>query len=106
MSNKINGVDSRLGPVTGPQPVTRGRAPGANDTGSTGVRDGVQITDGARQLASLEKAIAALPVVDQARVDAVSREIDEGRYALQPQKIADRLIRMDQEFSAAARRER
>ncbi len=106
MSNKINGVDSRLGPVSAPQPVTRNRASDANDAGSTGVRDGVQITDGARQLASLEKAIAALPVVDQARVDAVSREVAEGRYAVQPQKIADRLIRMDQEFAAAARRER
>jgi len=106
MSNKINGVDSRLGPVSAPQPAARSRAPGSNDAGSTGVRDGVQITDGARQLASLEKAIAAMPVVDQARVDAVSRDIDEGRYAVQPQKIADRLIRMDQEFAAATRRER
>lgn len=106
MSNKINGVDSRLGPVSAPQPAARNRATDANDAGSTGVRDGVQITDGARQLASLEKAIAALPVVDQARVDAVSREVAEGRYAVQPQKIADRLIRMDQEFGAAARRER
>jgi negative regulator of flagellin synthesis FlgM len=106
MSNKVNGVDSRLGPVTGPQPVARSRAPEGSDPESSGVRDGVQITDGARQLASLEKAIAGLPVVNQARVDAVSRDIDEGRYAVQPQKIADRLIRMDQEFSAAARRER
>lgn len=106
MSNKINGVDTRLGPVSGAQPVARTRSPDSNESGSTGVRDGVQITSGARQLASLEKAIAALPVVDQARVDAVSREIDEGRYDVQPQKIADRLLRMDQEFSAAARRER
>lgn len=106
MSNKINGVDSRLGPVTAPQPVARSRAPDANDAGSTGVGDGVRITDGARQLASLEKAIAALPIVDEARVEAVARDIDEGRYAVQPQKIADRLIRMDQEFSAASRPER
>jgi negative regulator of flagellin synthesis FlgM len=106
MSNKINGVDTRLGPVSGPQPVARTRSLDANEPGSTGVRDGVQITDGARQLAALEKAIAAMPVVDQTRVDAVARDIDDGRYAVQPQKIADRLIRMDQEFTAAARRER
>jgi negative regulator of flagellin synthesis FlgM len=106
MSSKINSVDSRLGPVSAPQPVARNRATDANNAGSTGMHDGVKITEGARQLASLEKAIAALPVVNQARVDAVSREIAEGRYAVQPQKIADRLIRMDQEFAAAARQER
>jgi negative regulator of flagellin synthesis FlgM len=106
MTNKINGTDSRLGPIKGSQPVARGQATTSNETSQSAIRNGVQITDGARQLASLEKAIAAIPVVDQARVESVARAIDDGRYVVQNQRIADRLIRMDQEFAAAARRER
>lgn len=106
MTNKINGADTRLGPIKGSQPVARGQTATSSDTSQSAIRAGVQITDGARQLANLEKAIAAVPVIDQARVESVARAIDDGRYVVQNQRIADRLIRMDQEFAAAARKER
>lgn len=106
MTNKINGADTRLGPIKGARPVARDGAAPSSETTQSGIRSGVQITEGARQLANLEKAIAAVPVVDQARVESVARAIDDGRYVIQNQRIADRLIRMDQEFAAAARKER
>jgi len=106
MSNKISGVDSRLGPVGASQPVARSREKSLNEPASGESRSGVQITDGARQLAALEKAIAAAPVVDDARVSAVSRAIDDGSYTVQPGRIADKLLRMDQELGATLRPEK
>lgn len=106
MTNKISGADSRLGPVSGAAPVARTRAPASGDPGAGGGDAGVRITDGARQLASLEKAIAALPVLDEARVAAVAKSLEEGRFVIDPQRVADKLLRMDQDLSAAARKER
>ncbi len=106
MTNKINGIDARLAPVAAGSPVARGRAPASSDSGQDSGDSGVRITDGARQLASLEKAIAALPVVDQERVDAVSRALADGRYSVDPQRVADRLLRMDQDLAAARRKDR
>lgn len=106
MSNKISGVDSRLGPVGASQPVARSREQSPNEASTGDTRSGVQITDGARQLAALEKAIAAVPVVDDARVSAVSRAIDDGSYTVQPGRIADKLLRMDQELAATLRQDK
>ncbi len=101
MSNKINGLEPRpAAPVTA-----------STKTGREGVRDSatadpssgqsaakVSITDAARQLATLEAAVAAVPVVDQARVDAINSDLDQGRYAIDPQQIADKLLRFEREM--------
>jgi len=60
----------------------------------------VQITDQARQLASLEHAVKSLPVVNEARVAEISRALDEGRYQIDAERIADKLLRAEQELSA------
>jgi negative regulator of flagellin synthesis FlgM len=103
MNTKINGVETRPVAVTGSQPASRPRDVAVGeDSQATGTgAAGVSITDGARQLATLEKAIAALPVVDEARVAATSLALEQGRYQADPQRIADRLIRMDAELSSA-----
>ena len=60
----------------------------------------VQITDQARQLASLEHTVNSLPVVNESRVAAIRQAIDEGRYQINPERIADKLLRTEQELSA------
>jgi negative regulator of flagellin synthesis FlgM len=60
----------------------------------------VQITDQARQLASLEHTVKSLPVVNESRVAAIRQAIDEGRYQINPERIADKLLRTEQELSA------
>jgi negative regulator of flagellin synthesis FlgM len=103
MNTKINGVETRPVAVTGSQPVTRARDATTGDDSAASAAGGadVSITSGARQLADLEKAIAALPVVDDARVAATALALEQGRYEVDPQRIADRLIRLDQELSTA-----
>ena len=103
MTNKINGVDARPVSVTGSTPVPRARdaTAGEDGAGTSMGSASVSITEGARQLASLEKAIAALPVVDDARVAAASLAIEQGRYQVDGQKVADKLLRMDYDLTQA-----
>jgi negative regulator of flagellin synthesis FlgM len=58
----------------------------------------VQITDQARQLAALERAVQDAPVVNDARVTAVRNAIEEGRYEVVPERIADKLLRMEHDL--------
>ncbi|HJY39787.1 MAG TPA: flagellar biosynthesis anti-sigma factor FlgM, partial [Steroidobacteraceae bacterium] len=58
----------------------------------------VRITDQARQLAALEQAVQAAPVGNEARVAAVRSALDEGRYEVSPERIADKLLRLEQEL--------
>jgi negative regulator of flagellin synthesis FlgM len=59
----------------------------------------VKITDQARQLASLENTVQSLPVVNESRVASIKQAIDEGRYQVNPERIADKLLRTEQELS-------
>lgn len=60
----------------------------------------VRITDQARQLASLEQAVSSLPVVNATRVAEIRLSIAEGRYQINPERIADKLLRTEQELAA------
>ena len=104
MGNKIIGTDSRPIGVTGTQPVARVRdAASGAAAESTAIPQEVRITDGARQLAALEQAIAQLPVVNAARVEAVAVALERGQYRIDADQIADRLIRTEADLTAAAR---
>lgn len=58
----------------------------------------VSITDQARRLASLEQAVQRLPVVNEARVAEIRGAIEDGRYQINPERIADQLLRAEQEL--------
>jgi negative regulator of flagellin synthesis FlgM len=58
----------------------------------------VQITDQARQLAALEQAVQSLPIVNEARVAEIRLAIEEGGYQIDPERIADKLMRMEHEL--------
>jgi negative regulator of flagellin synthesis FlgM len=59
----------------------------------------VNITDQAKQLASLEQVLQSLPAVDEARVAEIRSAIQDGRYQVNPERIADKLLRFEQELS-------
>ena len=60
----------------------------------------VRITDQARQLAALENALNEVPVVNEARVAAIRLAIEQGEYQVNAERIADKLVRMEQELNA------
>lgn len=57
--------------------------------------DSVDLTDSARQLQDLQAAVAATPVVDNARVAALRDAIANGSYRIDAQRIADGLLAQD-----------
>jgi negative regulator of flagellin synthesis FlgM len=69
------------------------------ETSATGSSP-VQITDQARQLASLEHAVNSLPVVNESRVAEIRLALEEGRYQVNAERIADKLLRTENELSA------
>ena len=73
-------------------------APASADAAAAG--SPVRITDQARQLASLEQVVSGLPVVNEGRVAEIRLSIDEGRYQINPERIADKLMRTEQELAA------
>jgi negative regulator of flagellin synthesis FlgM len=102
MSTKINGIDLRPTGLGSAAPVTRPRDAAVAEGGDAPVpsADG-RITDAARQMATLERLVAAAPVVNEARVSAVSDAIAQGRYRVDAERIADRLLRADADLKAA-----
>ena len=99
MTNKIGGYGNR--PVhngTG-KSVSRERDAGTSAEAGKAATP-VRITDQARQLAALERAVQDVPVVNEARVAAVRLAVEEGRYEVVPERIADKLLRMEHELRA------
>ena len=107
MSQKINGVEPRPIAVTGGAPVPRPREVTADAKNEASrAQSDVHITDSARQLASLEKVITALPVVDSKRTEKISRDIADGRYKVDPEAIAGKLTRLDAQIAHAQSRKK
>jgi len=102
MANKISGIDGRPVQVGGGAPVSRARDATAEGRKSdaTGSVSNIEVSDTARTLAALENRISALPVVNDSRVDAVRRAMDEGRYHVDPQRVADKMLRFEVDLLA------
>lgn len=61
-------------------------------------QDDVQITSLSAQLKALESRLADTEVVDVARVQAIRDAIAEGRFRINPEVIADRLLETAREL--------
>jgi negative regulator of flagellin synthesis FlgM len=97
---KINGGGS-IKPVspTGVQDVTPGRASGAQaDTSPAPAQDKVEINSVSAQLGHLEKVLNEIGVVDAARVDAIKLAISEGRFRIDSDVVADKLLATVREY--------
>jgi negative regulator of flagellin synthesis FlgM len=102
MANKISGIDGRPVQVGGSAPATRVRnstSEGAKSE-TAGAVSNIDVSDTARTLAALESHISSLPVVNESRVDAVRRAVDDGRYHVDPQRVADKMLRFEVDLLA------
>lgn len=101
MTSKIGGYGDRPVHTGTGKSVSRERDAGTSvsqsaDAGKAATP--VRITEQARQLAALERAVHDAPIVNDARVAAVRLAIEEGRYEVVPERVADKLLRMEQEL--------
>lgn len=101
MPTKIGGLDSS------PVQVSTGKAvKGAGAKSSPAQSDGTKstsdahITDSARQLAALEQTVRDLPAIDEARVQQVGARIANGSYKVDAERVADKLLRSDQDLAS------
>jgi negative regulator of flagellin synthesis FlgM len=100
VSTKITGFENRPVQVGTDKKVSR---PGDSATppaesAAAGVSP-VRITDSAKQLAALEQTLQGSAPVNEARVNAIRSAIEDGRYQVNAEVIADKLMRVEREFS-------
>lgn len=99
---KISGSGSTK-PVapTSVQDVTPAKATGAQSPApASAARDKVEITSISAQLAQLEKMLGEVGIVDAARVDAIKQAIAEGKFRVDSEVVADRLLTTVREYLA------
>jgi negative regulator of flagellin synthesis FlgM len=79
--------------VTLPTPVeNRPAQPQENKPAGIERQTDVTLSPRAAQLKQLETQLAAIPVVDRARVDSIKQAIAAGQYTINSEKIAQSLI--------------
>ena len=61
-------------------------------------RDSVTLTDSARSLQKLEEAVASAPVVSESRVEAVKAAIAQGKYEVNAERVAEKMLAADREL--------
>src|SRR5262245_50602542 len=95
VTSKITGVDAkpvRVAPGTSaPRKDQAAEKPASTPDAATDV----QLTGAARSLAAMEQSLVSLPAVDEARVAAVKRRLENGEYRVDAQRIADRLLHLE-----------
>jgi len=98
--------------ISGPNaPHTQGRNDGTQvkpvqqepgqqqkESGRSSTADTVRITDAANKLNQLEITLDKTPVVDSQRVEALRSAIEEGRYQVEPGRVAEKLIALEQQL--------
>jgi negative regulator of flagellin synthesis FlgM len=81
------GVDSSGGPASDAAPsAAQPRA------------DRVDLSAGAKALRSAAGAVANLPAVDASRVDAIRQAISEGRYHVDPVRLAQKFLELENDL--------
>lgn len=101
VTTKITGYQNTPVQVGTDKSVSRTRDGAANSAEAAGKpANPVQITDQARALATLEQTVNALPVVNEAKVARIRQAIEDGSYQVVPERIADKLLRMDRDLGA------
>lgn len=65
-------------------------APSGSDPSTGGAT--VQLSSKAQDLKQIEKSLASLPEVDQARVDAIKERVQSGNYEVNSRNVAEKLL--------------
>ena len=105
MADRIKGLDSSsLGASSSGSPIEQIRASTAVSTATSAPQpsvDSVNITDSARRQFALAQAVQDSPEVDTERVAALQHAIASGEYTINADRVADRLLQMEQDRVAA-----
>ncbi len=110
MASTIKGLDGgSIGPDSS-NPIEKIRVSTPVNSGGSGAAannassDNVHITESAKTLASLAQSVSDSPDVDMEKVAAAQHAIDSGSYTISPERIADRMLQLEQDLGSARRR--
>ncbi len=67
-----------------------------SSSSSVSSEDTVSLSQESQQVSSLAQQLKEASVVDRAKVEAIKQEIANGNYPLDPEKIAENLINLEQ----------
>lgn len=95
---KINNPIGRPAGVSGPQEVVGGKGAPQPQAAAKPAGDRVEITSLSSRLQELETRLSDVNVVDGARVEAIKQAISEGRFNVNSEVVADRLIATVKEY--------
>ncbi len=103
MTDKINGYGHgfSVGSGTRGSAVSRSAATTSTTAGSSrqAGADTLTLTDSGRTLARLAEAVAATPETDGLRVHSLKAAIANGTYQVDANRVANRLLAADNDFS-------
>jgi|JI81AbrownRNA_FD_contig_61_617451_length_569_multi_2_in_0_out_0_2 negative regulator of flagellin synthesis FlgM len=77
----------------------QGSVNGTNDAGKA-KNDSVELSSNSLKLSAMEGTLASQPVVDSARVNEIRQAIAEGKFKINPDAIADKLVASVKELLA------
>lgn len=106
MANRIKGLDGGSIGSGSSNPIEKIRSStvvnSATSESSPSIQaDSVSITASARTLAALSQAVNDTPDVNTERVAAAQQAISSGQFSINPERIATRLLRLEQDLGAA-----
>lgn len=99
MTNPINPFSR---PAASPVNNDSSKTPSKNSTstGNTGAnnnaQDTVSLSKGSQQVIELQQRLNSTPEIDSVKVEAIKQEIAKGNYPLDPEKIAENMISLEQ----------
>lgn len=70
-----------------------------DETGKSSASDTVTLTELAQQLHNAEKLIAAQPVVDTQRTEAVRNALRDGHYEVNAERVAEKFSRFEAQLN-------
>jgi negative regulator of flagellin synthesis FlgM len=107
----VNLTGTGLEPLSGTSLGTARKATSSQQQAQPGTQDAtpqqgdVNITSTASLLANLEQALSAQPAIDQNRVAAISKSLEDGTYTIEPAKIASGLLNFERSLNPLPRAE-
>ena len=60
----------------------------------------MSLTDTASRLRAAEERLAAQPVEDTQKVEAISKAITEGSYQVEPKQVADKMVQFENQLNS------
>jgi len=92
MKMKIDSGIPSATPVTRVSDTQSRQGPARAQAGGAAASDSVEITSLSARLNQLEGVLAGVPVVDSAQVNAIKDAIRDGRFQVDSEVVADRLL--------------